>query len=173
MQIRDLHAEPDTANSLPKPEYGHVDMPFDHELVAMFAYLYANWTEFGGDEAIMKMWSYITANMKKVNYSIDGQRIEVEMGHAFGSMERMKYLMLPYLDVPIDEKVFIDGEIARTHHSAVNEIPGLFTTTGNYTTGYDFQPLTLGIQVCKFEAKEFMRSENRYKLLDVLIFNTL
>lgn len=149
-------------------------MPFEDELLVMFAYLYANWTEFGGDEAIMKMWSHITANMKKVNYSIDGQRIEVEMGRTFGSMERIKYLMLPYLDVPIDEKVFINGEIARTHHSVVNEIPGLFTSTWKYTTGYDFQWLTLGIQVCKFEAKEFMSSENRFELPDVLMtFNAL
>jgi hypothetical protein len=91
------------------------------------------------------------------------------MGRTFGSMERIKYLMLPYLDVPIDEKVFINGEIARTHHSVVNEIPGLFTSTWKYTTGYDFQWLILGIQVCKFEAKEFMSSENRYESPDVLM----
>jgi hypothetical protein len=148
-------------------------MPFEEELVVMFAYLYANWTEFGGNEAITKMWSYVTVNMKKVNYMINGQLIEVEKGYTFGSIERIKYLMLPYLDVPIDEKVFINGEIARTHHSAVNGIPGLFTSAWNYTTHYDLNWLTLGIQARKFEAKEFMRSENRYKLLDVFIFKTL
>jgi hypothetical protein len=59
--------------------------------------------------------------------------------------------MLPYLDVPIDEQVFRNGEIARTHYSAANRIPGLISAAYNYTPNYQWKWLEMGIWVnfCK------------------------
>ncbi len=42
-------------------------------------------------------------------------------------------MQLPYLDVPITERVFLNGERARTHFSNQNKIPGLFAATRNYS----------------------------------------
>ncbi len=148
VEIQNLTAPPSSNNSKPVLSEGHVALPFEDEMIAMFAYLYANWSEVGGDTARMAMWSYLTDNMMKVNYSIDGQNIEVEMGITFAARERAKYLFLPYLDVPIDEQIFIHGEIARTHHSARYRIPGLFTTMWKYTSNYADWPLVImGIEV--------------------------
>jgi hypothetical protein len=73
----------------------------------------------------------------------------VKAGGWYAAFERINYLYLPYFDVPIAEKLFFNGEKARTYFSTMNDYPGLFSSVeayfGNINT---FQLCTeLGIQV--------------------------
>lgn len=42
---------------------------------------------------------------------------------------------MPYLDLPIHRRLFRNGERARLLHSSERNIPGLFASVSNYTTG--------------------------------------
>jgi hypothetical protein len=64
-----------------------------------------------------------------VEYNIDAERIAVEKGVYYAAWEKMKFLILPYLDVPIVDRVYQNGEIARTHFSYAKNYPGLFSSS--------------------------------------------
>jgi hypothetical protein len=135
----------------------HLHSTFTQQLVLYFAHFYANWTdEFGGEAGKAKMWSRILT--QEIAYEIDSEKLRFERGGYFESRERYQYLMLPFLDVPIDEKVFRNGEIARTHYSNSRGIPGLLSSTYNYSTAVNHtQWLNIGIKV-SFNEYMFNRS---------------
>jgi hypothetical protein len=54
--------------------------------------------------------------------------ITVQRGWWFSAHEQWKYMMLPYVDIPINKRVFYNGERARSWWSAINNIPGLYAS---------------------------------------------
>ncbi len=109
------------------------------DLCIMFSYLYGNWSLFDDDSARAKLWEQTYVHVVAIDYSIGDDTLEVERGGPrFASAERIKYLMLPYHDVPIDERLFRNGESARTHYSSVNGIAGLMSDTFLYDIPYNY-----------------------------------
>lgn len=58
------------------------------------------------------------------NFTLFLGPITVQRGWWFSSHEQWKFLELPYLDVPISKRVFINGEKVRTINSNAKKIPG-------------------------------------------------
>lgn len=80
--------------------------------------------------------------------------ITVQRGWWFSAHEQWKYMMLPYIDIPINQRVFYNGERARSWWSAMNKIPGLFASVNglspNDTFNYPYVS-DCGIQEIAFE----------------------
>jgi hypothetical protein len=145
------HEVPNSTNVLPSKSY--ITGIFDKELFLQFAYLFGDWTNYGGEPARQNLWVLQRKAIHPITYNTtEGTLIVVERGDYFSSYERIKYLVLPYLDVPINKQVFLNGEKARTDFSSRNEYPGLFTPTeatgfdDNYIYCYEFG---IGIQVSR------------------------
>lgn len=68
--------------------------------------------------------------LQAVNYKVKstGAEITVQKGWWFSAHEQWKYLYLPYLDSPVNAKVFKNGEKARTWDALDNKIPGMFAS---------------------------------------------
>jgi hypothetical protein len=70
-----------------------------------------------------KMWVYKRELLQAVKYHTPSGPITVQRGWWFSSHEQWKYLEMPYLEVPINKRVFLNGERARTWNSALKGIP--------------------------------------------------
>src|SRR5207253_3054943 len=66
-------------------------------------------------------------------------KISVVEGNWFSSHEDWGFLVLPYRDVPIADRLFKNGQKARTAYSAAHGWPGLFASTSepNKTGAHD------------------------------------
>jgi hypothetical protein len=98
------------------------------ELYLVFIFLYADWTEYGGNKAKNEIINRIKQN-KNPGYFIyqkNRSHIIVEKRDYFESDELTKYLFLPYLDIPICEKLFLNAGRVSTIYSNINRYPGLF-----------------------------------------------
>ena len=51
----------------------------------------------------------------------------------YSSHEQWKYLFLPYVDVPVNAKLFRNGEKARVMYSKMKGVPGLYASVSNVT----------------------------------------
>jgi hypothetical protein len=128
-----------------------VDNPFLPEILAVLAYLYGNWTDYGGEQSRRSMWNN-REHLKPIDYEKDTVIITVERGLYYSADEKLKYLFLPYLDSSINERVFLNGERARTHYSATNRIRGLFSASMPCKQLPDTPTICVdefGIEVCK------------------------
>jgi hypothetical protein len=82
-----------------------------------------------------------------------------------------KYLDLPYSSIPINKRVFINGEKARTWHSALNKIPGMYASVTNvgtkdYDTGYIS---ACGIQSIAYEKVQYTDVVTPYGAFPVMM----
>jgi hypothetical protein len=121
----------------------YLDDPYEGELMAFFFDLYSDWT--ANNYTISereKIWVEKRAKLQQAKYTSKLGPIDVERGWWYSSHEKWKYLMMPYLDVPINRKVFINGERARARFSYEKGYGGLFASVtdvsqpGNYDPGY-------------------------------------
>jgi len=106
----------------------YLDDPYEGELFAFLMDLYAPWTNISEREDI---WIYKRAMLQSVNYTTPSGNITVQRGWWFSAHEQWKYLELPYNDIPINHRVFLNGERARTWNSALNKIPGLYASVND------------------------------------------
>ncbi len=79
---------------------------------------------------------------------------------------------LPYTSVPINNRVFLNGEKARTWHSYLNKIPGMYASVtnvgkdGNYDTGYIS---ACGIQSISYEKVQYTNVVTPYGAFPVIM----
>lgn len=120
------------------------------ELMAYFMDLYAPWSQFNFTmEERNKIWLNKRAKLVRVEYNttapsnnITQKQITVQQGYWFSSHEQWKYFYLPYQDIDIQRRLFINGEKVRVYHSSVYGIPGLYASVassaavGTYSVDY-------------------------------------
>lgn len=128
--IRSATAVPSEANygmdCDPSTSNCYLDDPYEGELFAVFMDLYSQWPNSTDRESV---WIAKRAMLQNVEYLSDDGPITVQRGFWFSAHEQWKYLELPYLTAsPINRRVFLNGERARTQDSFKNKIPGLFAS---------------------------------------------
>ncbi len=118
--------------------------------MAYFMDFYAPWEQYNYTiEERNRIWINKRAKLVRVEYntttpstSIDQKRVTVQQGYWFSSHEQWKYFYLPYLDIDIQRRLFINGEKVRVYHSSVYGIPGLYASVassaavGTYSVDY-------------------------------------
>jgi hypothetical protein len=116
---------PDNNNNI--STCGIVNDPFEGELFTTFAWLYGNFSSHTVDDPY-SVWIEKRPQLhSKVLYLKNSNiSITVQEGYWFSSHEQWKYLNLPYTDSDINNRVFRNGERARTHYSNYNNQPGLY-----------------------------------------------
>lgn len=113
----------------------YLDDPYEGELMTVFMDLFGQWKDPSERE---KIWINKRAKLQTrelaVNIGNMPEAISYQVGHWFSSHEQWKYLVLPYQGTSISNRVFLNTEKARTWHSSVNEIPGLFASVNSVVT---------------------------------------
>lgn len=127
----------------------YLDDPYEGELFAVFLDLYSN---ISNREDI---WVAKRAKLQSVTYDSVSGPITVQRGWWFSSHEQWKYLELPYLTASdINKRVFLNGERARTLHSASMAIPGLYASVTDVCPPGQLPPTYIsaaGIQSIAFQ----------------------
>lgn len=107
--------------------------------MAYFMDLYAPWSLYNfTSEERNKIWLNKRPKLVRVEYntttpssSIDQKQVTVQQGYWFSSHEQWKYFYLPYQDIELQRRLFINGEKVRVYHSAVYGIPGLYASVAS------------------------------------------
>lgn len=135
--------------------------------MAFFMDLYGHWGEMINQRN--DIWILKRLKLKSVEYhlpediiphlspSSNVTSITVQEGWWFSAHEQWKYLELPYQDIEINRRVFINGERARSWNSAINRYPGLFASVTDVASKPDENPpytSALGIPSIAFQPVE-------------------
>ena len=115
----------------------YLDDPYEGELFTVFAYLYCDW---GGDDR-QQLWLRKRAKLQPATLKLsNGTAVTVQRGFWYSAHELWTHLMLPYRDVPINDRLFVLGEKARLAWSAQQRIPGLYASVNGLapTDDYNF-----------------------------------
>ena len=120
-----------------KPNYPtyYLEDPYEGELFTVILDLFSNWSS---DAERDQMWTVKkkAGRLVPVGYTTKSSgQITVQKGWWYSSHEMWKFLVLPYTDVDLVQRIFLNGEKARTWHSSENLIPGLFASVNGLTTG--------------------------------------
>ncbi|KAJ4238540.1 hypothetical protein NW757_012930 [Fusarium falciforme] len=108
----------------------YLDDPYEGELFTYFLQFFSKLSK--ADK--MKLWEYKRPKLEKTEYSQgDVGPITVRKGFWFSSHEIWNQLELPYYDVDIVRRLFLNGERARTCNSVVTKSPGLYASVNNST----------------------------------------
>ncbi|KAL9652329.1 hypothetical protein ABK040_011986 [Willaertia magna] len=142
--IKNVHGSPYNETNYIADGSCYLDDPYEGELMAFFMDLLADWESAGyKQDEREKIWIAKRPKLRAVTYhSKTKGDILVEEGYWYSSHEKWKYLVLPYIDIPINQKVFMNGEKARLINSIEKKIPGLMasvtlpTKPGDYNPGY-------------------------------------
>ncbi|EGG13816.1 hypothetical protein DFA_11577 [Cavenderia fasciculata] len=132
----------------------YLDDPYEGELLTVFMDLYSQWDSISERD---QLWINKRNLLQNATFSTPSGDITVQRGWWFSSHEQWKYLMLPYLDVPINRMVFENGERARTWFSHLKQYPGMFASVNNVTKFPSLYPNYMsaaGIQEISFESIE-------------------
>ncbi|KAK5576401.1 hypothetical protein RB653_007544 [Dictyostelium firmibasis] len=125
--INDVYATP-TPNNYQSPS-GLLNDPYEGELLVVFMDLFCQWPS---EEARDQIWINKRELLQSVEFdTTTNGTITVQRGWWFSSHEQWKYLMLPYQEIEINQRVFRNGERARTWFSSINQYPGLFASVTN------------------------------------------
>ncbi|MBI4372266.1 MAG: DUF89 family protein, partial [Candidatus Omnitrophica bacterium] len=143
--IRDTSARPSPDNYSNQAAGYFLDDPYEGELMAFFMDLFGVWPNPDERE---KVWIHKRGKLESVEFMTPKGPITVQKGHWFSAHEKWAYFVLPYQDVPIARRVLVSGEKARTWHSALKGIPGLFASVHGVVQGNENPPYIsdLGIQ---------------------------
>lgn len=112
-----------------------------------FMDMYAPWELYNYTvEERNRMWMRKRARLVRVEYdtttpsnSIDQKQVTVQRGYWFSSHEQWKYFYLPYLDIELQRRLFINGEKVRVYHSAAYGIPGLYASVASHAERGTYQ----------------------------------
>jgi len=106
-----------------------LDDPYEGEMFAFFLDMYSTWSNQTERDSV---WVNKRTKLQSVNFTVSSStinaNISVQRGWWFSAHEQWKYLELPYLDVPINARVFRNGERARSWNSALKRIPGMYAS---------------------------------------------
>ena len=83
----------------------YLDDPYEGELLAFFLYFYGK--DIKDKE---KIWEIKRPKLVSVDYPSKKGNITVQQGHWFSSHEQWKFMYLPYNDVQVHKRVFMNGE---------------------------------------------------------------
>jgi len=167
-QILNVTVSPFPGNYVDGSPGSYLDDPYEGELFAFFLDLYASWPDPNEKE---KIWVYKRTKLQAVNYTTPDGPITVQRGWWFSSHEQWKYLELPYLEVPLNKRVFLNGERARTWNSFINKVPGLYASVSNYTSGGPVSQYisAVGIQQIAFQPIETTTLVTPYGAMPVIL----
>lgn len=135
--IYDITAPPIRANYWmacdPATQGCYLDDPYEGELFAVFIYLYSQWNNQTERDMI---WVQKRAMLQAANFTTaNGQTITVQKGFWFSSHEQWKYLELPYQSASaVNNRVFRNGERARTAYSNIQGIAGMHASVTDVVT---------------------------------------
>jgi len=116
-----------------------LDDPYEGELFFIFLELYSDWTNFGGTTVADQIWDKKLKMAQSVQFTTTGgAKITVERGYWFSSHEQWKFMELPYFDVDIANRVYLNGERARSHFSWQKNFPGMFAAVTNVSDEVTF-----------------------------------
>jgi len=146
--IKDIYSQPYPGNY--QNDGGYLDDPYEGELLTVFMDLFCQWPS---EQALDQVWINKRNLLQSATFSTPKGDITVQKGWWFSSHEQWKYLMLPYKSVDINNRVFMNGERARTWFSFVNDYPGLFASVTNVSLPNDNPNYVsaTGIQSIAFE----------------------
>lgn len=97
---------PTTSNYGRDPgDTGLLNDPYEGELFVLFADLFSDWSNFGGQASKDRIWAGKQKNEFIRSLSTPQGQISVEQGWEFSSHEKWKYMELPYFDSPIVNQV--------------------------------------------------------------------
>jgi hypothetical protein len=130
----------------------YLDDPYEGEMFAVWMDLYSAWPSPADRESV---WVAKRAKLQAVTYQSVMGPVTVQRGWWFSSHEQWKYLELPYLNASsINRRVFLNGERARTLHSAGLSIPGLYASVTDVCPAGQLPPTYIsatGIQTIAFQ----------------------
>jgi len=106
----------------------YLDDPYEGELFSFFMDLFSTWPNATERE---KVWVYKRQLLQSVDFHSKSGNITVQRGWWFSSHEQWKYMVLPYLELELPKRVFLNGERARTIYSAEQKTPGLHASTND------------------------------------------
>jgi len=131
-KIKNIYANPTPDNYQNENEahLGFLNDPYEGELFQFYLVM------FGGlpQKDIDLIWSRNIPNIVAIDYKTPLGNITVERGWEYSSHEKWKYLQLPYQDVPINKRIFRNGEKVRTWDSFLNKLPGMFAAINDVST---------------------------------------
>lgn len=167
--IHNVTSKPTTNNYWNDSPHYLLDDPYEGELFAFLLDLYGDWKTAGyNDGEREKIWIRKRAKLQQATFVMDnGNKITVERGYWHSSHEKCtdlciffflynnhvnlgKYFVLPYTSVPINRRVFLNGERARTVYSMMKHIPGLFASVTKESPKYNYS--VVYISACGIQA---------------------
>jgi hypothetical protein len=102
-----------------------IEDAYEGLLLVHFADLMGDWRNHpAGRDAVWR-----EPRRKPASFRDGGERITVAEGHWFSSHEDWGFLVLPFRDVPIADRLYSNGQAVRTRYSARNGYSGLFAST--------------------------------------------
>jgi len=144
--------------------------------------LYAPWTLYNYTmEERNRLWTYKRPRLIRDEYNTTTQsstvtqkQVTVQRGYWFSSHEQWKYFYLPYRDIDLQDRLFINGEKVRVYHSAQNRIPGLYASVASDAKPGTYQVDYLsacGIQQIAFQPIEHESVVTPYGSFPVIMAN--
>ncbi len=102
-----------------------LDDAFEGEMLVIFASLFS--PGFTGTDLVDSVW--VRKRLFAAEYVTDSNdSITVRQGHWFSSHEMWNWMTLPYKDISLVQRIFLNGEKARSRYSGENNIPGMFAS---------------------------------------------
>jgi len=149
---------------------GYLDDPYEGELFAFLLDLFGTWANETDREMI---WNYKRPNLQSVNFQTPAGPITVQRGYWFSAHEQWKILVLPYLSIPIAERVFVNCERARTTNSALIGNPGMYASVTDVSrSGIPLDYISaIGIQPISFEVVKRQDVVTPYSTMPSLLVN--
>jgi hypothetical protein len=102
-----------------------LDDAYEGTMLVHFADSFGDWT--GVEEGRDAMFA--TPRREPATYAAGTQPVSVVKGHWFSSHEDWGFMILPTRDLPIADRLFVNGQRARTQHAARMGHTGLFAST--------------------------------------------
>lgn len=100
----------------------YLDDPYEGELFVVYLTLFGGLPQADQD----LLWQNKLPKLQKVDYSTPYGNISTQRGWWFSSHENWKYLLLPYQDVDVMDRILRNGERARTWDAYLSSLPGMF-----------------------------------------------
>ncbi|KAG2378722.1 hypothetical protein C9374_007870 [Naegleria lovaniensis] len=140
--IKDIYGNPLNVSNYETEGFCYLDDPYEGELMDLFMDMMADWKMFGySNNEREKIWIAKRPKLRAVKYrSKNFGDILVEEGYWYSAHEKWKYLVLPYLDIPVNGQIFLNGERARLVNSVENGIPGLYASVTKPVKRGDYDP---------------------------------